>query len=112
MDKTVSLESNLGKRLNQIKKVEERCLICKDKQIPLVSKITIGRDPKNNVVLNDKMVSRFHAEIQKIRQDFFVTDLSSSNGTYVNDLKIPEGKYIKLKKNDRIRLGKNELTIT
>lgn len=111
MDKTVSLESNLGKRLNKIKKVEERCLISKGKQIPLVSKITIGRDPKNNVVLNDKMVSRFHAEIQKIKADFFVTDLNSSNGTYVNNVRVPEGKYIKLKKNDRIRLGKNELTI-
>ena len=111
MDKTVSIESNLGKRLNKIKKIEERCLVFKDKQIPLVSKISIGRDPKNNVVLNDKMVSRFHAEIQKIKNDFFVTDLNSSNGTFVNNIKVPEGKYVKLKENDKIRLGKNELTI-
>jgi len=111
MDKTVSIDSNLGKRLNKIKKVEERCLIFKGKQIPLVRKITIGRDPKNSVVVNDKMVSRFHAEIQKIKENFFVTDLNSSNGTFVNDIKVPEGKYIKLKENDKIRLGKIELTI-
>ncbi|MBN2041737.1 MAG: FHA domain-containing protein [Spirochaetes bacterium] len=111
MDKTVSIESNLGKRLSKIKKVEERCLVFKNKQIPLVSKISIGRDPKNNIVLHDKMVSRFHAEIQKIKSAFFITDLNSSNGTYVNDVKVPEGKYIKLKENDKIRLGKNELSI-
>ncbi len=111
MDKTVSQKSNLGKRLNQIKKVEERALLCKGKEIPLVSKITLGRDPGNSVVLEDKMVSRFHAEIQKIKDEYFVKDLNSSNGTYVNDIKVPEKKYIKLEEKDRIRIGKVELTI-
>jgi pSer/pThr/pTyr-binding forkhead associated (FHA) protein len=112
MDKTLSIESELGKRLNQIKKVEERCIVFKGKEIPLVSRITIGRDPGNNIVIKDKLVSRFHAEIQKIKEEFFVKDLNSSNGTYVNDLKIPQNKYAKLHEKDRIKLGKTELVIT
>lgn len=111
MDKTISVESNLGKRLDKIKKSDARCLWFKGKEIPLVTKITIGRDPRNSVSIDDKMVSRFHAEIQKIKNEFFVKDLNSSNGTYVNRKKVPEGKYVKLEDNDVIQVGKNELTI-
>jgi pSer/pThr/pTyr-binding forkhead associated (FHA) protein len=112
MDKTLSIKSNLGKRLNQIKKVEERSILFKGKEIPLVSKITIGRNPGNNIVLKDKMASRFHAEIQKIKEELFVKDLNSSNGTYVNDMEIPQNKYARLHEKDRIRIGKTELIIT
>ncbi|MFH0975408.1 MAG: FHA domain-containing protein [Spirochaetota bacterium] len=111
MDKTLSIQSGLGKRLNQVKKFEERTIMFKGKEIPLVSKITIGRDPDNNIVLKDKMVSRYHAEIQKIKQEIFVRDLNSSNGTYVNDFEIPQNKYARLQGKDRIRVGKTELII-
>lgn len=111
MDKTISMESNLGKRLDKIKKADCRCLWFKGKEIPLVAKITIGRDPRNSVSIDDKMVSRFHAEIQKIKNEFFIKDLNSSNGTYVNGKIVPEGKYVKLEDKDVIQIGKNELTI-
>jgi pSer/pThr/pTyr-binding forkhead associated (FHA) protein len=58
------------------------------------------------------MVSRFHALIQKIKDDYFIKDLCSANGTFVNNTKVPENKYIKLKKGDIILLGRTELTIT
>ncbi len=110
-DKTINLESNLGKRLNKIKKVESRHLLFMGKEIALVSKITLGRDDRNSVIIDDKMVSRFHAEVQKIKDDYYIKDLNSSNGTYVNDRPVPEGKYLKLCKDDIIRLGKNELKL-
>ncbi len=109
--KTINLESTLGKRLDQIKKVESRHLLFMGKTISLVSKITLGRDERNSVVVDDKMVSRFHAVIQKIKDDYFIKDLKSSNGTFVNGERVPEGKYVKLGKDDIIRLGKNELKI-
>jgi pSer/pThr/pTyr-binding forkhead associated (FHA) protein len=109
--KTINLESNLGKRLNQIKKIESRHLLFMGKEISLVSKITLGRDERNSVVVDDKMVSRFHAVIQKIKEDYFIKDLKSSNGTFVNNEPVPAGKYVKLGKDDVIRLGKNELKI-
>ena len=109
--KTINLESSLGKRLNQIKKIESRHLLFMGKEISLVSKITLGRDERNSVVVDDKMVSRFHAVIQKIKEDYFIKDLKSSNGTFVNGELVPVGKYVKLGKDDIIRLGKNELKI-
>jgi len=111
MDETISTNSNLGKRLNKIKKPETRCLWFQGKEIPLVSKITIGRDRSNSLVLDDRMVSRNHALIQKIKDAYFVRDLNSSNGTFINNLRIPKDKYFKLQKNDLIRIGKVEISI-
>ena len=111
MDKTINTESNLGKRLDKIKKIDSRHLLYMGKEISLVSKITVGRDDRNSVIINDKMVSRFHAEIQKIRDDYYVKDLNSSNGTFVNGNRVPKDKYIKLCKGDIIRVGKNELSL-
>jgi pSer/pThr/pTyr-binding forkhead associated (FHA) protein len=62
-------------------------------------------------VLDDSLVSRQHARIQKIKDAYFITDLSSSNGTYVNGTRVPEGKYVKLSKQDIITLGRTELRV-
>jgi pSer/pThr/pTyr-binding forkhead associated (FHA) protein len=110
-NKTINLESNLGMRLNQIKKIDSRHLLFMGKEISIVSKITLGRDEKNSVVIDDKLVSRFHATIQKIKDEYFIKDLKSSNGTFVNGDRVPEGKYIKLGMEDIIRIGKSELRL-
>lgn len=49
----------------------------------------IGRAPDNDVCFTNSTVSSYHAEIN-IRRDgaVFISDLGSSNGTYVNDKKI------------------------
>ncbi len=111
MDETIYTESNLGKRLNKVKKTETGRLIFKDKTIPLICKIVIGRDRSNNAFIDDKLVSRFHAVIQKIKDSYFVMDLHSTNGTFVNGKRVPQDKYVKLKTNDVILVGKTELTI-
>ena len=49
---------------------------------------TIGRSLKNDLVLNDPTVSRFHAEIQYTDSRFLIIDKSSSTGTYLNNQKI------------------------
>jgi DNA-binding CsgD family transcriptional regulator len=47
--------------------------------------VTIGRDPVNDVVLNqDKLVSRAHAEIHLRDRQWYLIDLGSRNGTVVN----------------------------
>jgi hypothetical protein len=52
---------------------------------------TIGRDASNDIILNDKMVSRKHAQLQ-ITGDgrVLIKDSGSSNGTFVNGNKITE----------------------
>lgn len=111
MEKTINSESNVGKRLSKVRG-DTKTLIYNKKTVPLIGKITIGRDHVNSIVIDDKMVSRFHAEIQRIKDDFYIKDCNSSNGTYVNEIKVPKEKYIKLKSDDVIRVGRNELSIS
>ncbi len=43
--------------------------------------LTIGRDPANDVVLDDPNVSRFHAEVRRVGSGSEIRDLGSRNGT-------------------------------
>jgi pSer/pThr/pTyr-binding forkhead associated (FHA) protein len=52
------------------------------------SRVTIGRDKSNNMVLKDEGISGFHAEIHIDQGNMFVMDLNSTNGTMVNGEKI------------------------
>lgn len=65
--------------------------------------LQIGRDPGNDIVLPSPNVSRFHAQIEKVGQRYRVTDLRSSNGTFVNGERID--KEVWLKPDDSIRIG-------
>lgn len=112
MDETIMTESPIGKRLEKVKKKESRCLVFNGKRINLTSKIIMGRSSSCDVVIDDMLVSRKHAEIQQIKSAFFIKDLDSRNGTFVNGKAVPEGKYVKLNPNDVIRLGsKIEITL-
>ena len=54
-------------------------------QTPITTtKIAIGRNFNNNVVLSDHQVSRHHAHITFHARRFQITDLASRNGTFVN----------------------------
>ena len=111
MDETIHEESYIGQRLSQFKKSEKYFLMCQGKKISIVEKISIGRDKDNDIPLNDALVSRHHAVIQKIREAYFLQDLGSTNGTFVNGKRIPDGKYIKLNRTDKIKIGKSELSL-
>ena len=63
--KLYAVESKLGQRLEGFSKTESTHLLFMGKGIALISKIIVGRQKKNFIVLDGKMVSRFHAEIQK-----------------------------------------------
>ncbi len=111
MDETIYMSSNVGKRLEKVKKAEQHFLVHKGKKIALVSKITIGRSRSCDVVLHDALVSRKHAIIQKIKDEYFIQDLNSTNSTFVNKQKVPSGQYIRLKKEDSIKIGKNTIKL-
>ncbi|MBN2240021.1 MAG: FHA domain-containing protein, partial [Dehalococcoidales bacterium] len=72
--------------------------------------LTIGRSPENDIVLDHPAVSRKHAQIiQKETGDIYVLeDLGSSNGTYVNGIKVVQP--VTLNKGDIIRIGAVKLT--
>jgi pSer/pThr/pTyr-binding forkhead associated (FHA) protein len=56
-----------------------------------------------------EIVSRFHADISIEGDDYYLIDLDSTNGTYVNHHLISSGEKILLKDGDRIFLGKKKL---
>jgi len=68
--------------------------------------IIMGRKQGNDIVINDPYMSSEHLKITVSGKRFMLTDLGSSNGTYVNGERI-EGE-VELKNNDRIRLGQLE----
>jgi len=68
--------------------------------------ITIGRDPKNDIVIDNLAVSRFHTKITQQGNNYFVEDLQSGNGTFLNEQRVD--KEI-LKHNDAITVGKHTL---
>ncbi len=68
--------------------------------------ITIGRSPDADVVILDEKASRIHCGIRLWDGDFYIKDLKSRNGTYVNEERIDVAK---LKPGDRIRIGSTAL---
>jgi pSer/pThr/pTyr-binding forkhead associated (FHA) protein len=111
MEDTIFSDSSFGKRLEKIRKNESFFLAFEGREIPVVSKITIGRDRDNNIPINDQLASRHHAIIQKIKQAYFIKDLGSTNGTFVNEEQAPSGKYVKLGSNDIIRIGRTQFSV-
>jgi pSer/pThr/pTyr-binding forkhead associated (FHA) protein len=82
------------------------------KKVELVAKITIGRDSDNDVVVDNKLASRHHAMIQKIKDAYFIKDVGSTNGTFINGVRIPNEKYVKLNPGDKISIGNMSLVIS
>jgi diguanylate cyclase (GGDEF)-like protein len=67
--------------------------------------VTIGRDPKTELPLQDEGISRRHCRIafDKEKSAFFIEDLGSTNGTLLNGKRLQAPK--KLEAGDRIYLG-------
>lgn len=59
-------------------------------------------------VADSDIVSRIHADIRVEGDAFYLEDLGSSNGTYVNNLPLPMGDRHRLRPGDRIALGKGD----
>lgn len=58
---------------------------------------------------NSEIVSRSHADIRIEGDAYYIEDVGSSNGTYINNTALPKGNRHRLKPGDRISLGKGDL---
>jgi signal transduction histidine kinase len=68
--------------------------------------VSIGREAGNMIQLDDHEISRRHAEIRRVGDALVVGDLKSSNGTFVNDVRVERSE---LDSGDRIRVGRTLL---
>ena len=77
-------------------------------ELPLAGEsITIGRDKSNTIPINHMAISRFHARFDPAGSNYSITDLQSTNGTFVNDEHVSNRR---LNHGDRISVGHHLLT--
>jgi NADPH-dependent 2,4-dienoyl-CoA reductase/sulfur reductase-like enzyme/pSer/pThr/pTyr-binding forkhead associated (FHA) protein len=74
--------------------------------------VAIGRDPTNEVRLDELSVSRRHAELVQRDGRWFVTDLQSSLGTKKNGNPLAPGKESLLEEGDLLAIGQVTLAFT
>jgi pSer/pThr/pTyr-binding forkhead associated (FHA) protein len=67
---------------------------------------TIGRKPDNDLPIEDPAVSAHHARITKIHAVYFIEDLQSTNGTFVNDRPIDRHQ---LRDTDVVTVGRHRI---
>jgi len=69
---------------------------------------TIGRAPRADFIVDAALVSRLHCRLTATDSHVEVEDLSSTNGTFVNNKKVERAN---LENGDRLRVGRVEMTV-
>jgi predicted component of type VI protein secretion system len=67
--------------------------------------MSIGRSPDNDIQIHDEFVSRNHIVIWESGSRYFLKDLKSINGTFVNGHRVPFGVTVEVKSGTAIVLG-------
>jgi DNA-binding CsgD family transcriptional regulator len=71
-------------------------------------RVTVGKDVQNDIVVDaDPTVSRLHAVLERFAAGWCVTDLGSSNGTFLNGERIWAQQ--RLRHGDEVRVGRTRL---
>jgi len=61
----------------------------RERRVPCGALLTIGRERGNDIVVEDKLISRRHAVIRRLGpSDYYFMDIGSSNGSFVNRRRI------------------------
>jgi DNA-binding NtrC family response regulator len=75
----------------------------------LVEPVCVGADPGNQVVLDDRHVSAFHCRLHPQDGRWLLTDLGSTNGTFLDGARVAEAQ---VEPGARIRVGSQELRLS
>jgi type III secretion system YscQ/HrcQ family protein len=76
------------------------------------SSVLIGRSTESNILLKSPLVSKKHSEIVRRGVEFFLRDLNSNNGTFLNQVKLSPGGEVVLKNDDVVKVEPFELVIS
>lgn len=102
-DERLNLALNLDPRLV----VESSPDLEEGRVIPLEVGITIGRSDAADLSIVDAFVSHMHARILRRGAYHYVEDLGSTNGTFLNDLRVEHDAQLKV--HDSLRIGQTTL---
>ena len=70
---------------------------------------SIGRNRDSDIRITDESVSKDHAVLLRRKEGWFISDVGSKNGTFVNDVRITERTAIRI--DDVIRMGNTAYTV-
>src|SRR5580765_8069034 len=76
--------------------------------LPETASVVVGRSPTSDFPIIDPTISRRHAQILRQDDKILVRDLGSSNGTYVNGVRVESGE---IKPGDIVTFGKVEFRL-
>ena len=75
---------------------------------------TIGKSPDkvDGVIPGNSAISRVHCKIaHSWNGKYYIVDMNSSNGTYLNGLRVPSDQYLELNEGDIIRIANEEFIV-
>ena len=82
-------------------------------EVAIVDAVTLGSYDGCDVYLpGDPAIEKKHARIYRKDGQFFVEDLGSGSGTYVNGTRVPSGLATEIKKEVKVRLGSTVVELT
>ncbi len=74
--------------------------------------IFIGRSSKNDIQIKDATISRKQVKLYRIGEKFFLEDLKSTNGSWLNDSLVLPGEGFEVGEGDLITLGNTVMLVT
>lgn len=78
------------------------------KSYPLIEKVTVGRSPENDIVIDDDLISRKHACLAVIDGKIVLTDNKSTNGTVVHGEVVTTRELVP---GDKVTIGSATITL-
>ena len=74
---------------------------------------TIGRKESqvDGLISFNKMIGRVHCKVNYIKGSYYITDLQSANGTYVNKARITPNEPCRIENGDIVRLANSEFRV-
>lgn len=73
---------------------------------------TIGRSMDCTIPLQEDSISRVHLVVHRRQDQIWVEDKGSSNGTFINNVRIAQNSLVNIVGNDRIRVGKSDYVLS
>ena len=71
----------------------------------------VGRSSNNDLQIEDDTVSRRHLKIFKLMNSYFVEDLKSKNGTFINGKALSPGQSMQVDDHDLVSMGRTQIRL-